>query len=82
MTPDAYAQAMERVRAAIVEAAVTVDVIDVGGGFPSTYPGMEPPPLEALFRRRSTARSNRCRSAIRPSCGASPAARCAPNTAR
>jgi len=46
MTPEAYAQAMERVRAAIVDAAVTVDVIDVGGGFPSSYPGMEPPPLE------------------------------------
>ena len=49
MTPDAYAQAMERVRGAIVEAAVTVDVIDVGGGFPSCYPGMEPPPLERYF---------------------------------
>ena len=49
MTPDAYAQAMERVRASIVSAAVTVDVIDVGGGFPSTYPGMEPPPLERFF---------------------------------
>ncbi|WP_299422846.1 type III PLP-dependent enzyme [Sphingomonas bacterium] len=49
MTPDAYGQAMERVRAAIVSAAVTVDVIDVGGGFPSTYPGMEPPPLERYF---------------------------------
>jgi ornithine decarboxylase len=49
MTPDAYSQAMERVRAAIVSAAVTVDVIDVGGGFPSTYPGMEPPPLDRYF---------------------------------
>ena len=49
MTPEAYAQAMERVRAAIVEAAVTVDVIDVGGGFPSSYPGMEPPPLRRYF---------------------------------
>jgi ornithine decarboxylase len=49
MTPQAYADAMERVRQAIVEAAVTVDVIDVGGGFPSTYPGMEPPPLEHYF---------------------------------
>ncbi len=49
MTPEAYSQAMERVRAAIVEAAVTVDVIDVGGGFPSSYPGMEPPPLERYF---------------------------------
>ena len=49
MTPDAYAQAMERVRAAIVDAGVTVDVVDVGGGFPSSYPGMEPPPLERYF---------------------------------
>jgi len=49
MSPDAYANAMERVRAAIVESAVTVDVIDVGGGFPSVYPGMTPPPLEAYF---------------------------------
>ncbi|WP_375396153.1 type III PLP-dependent enzyme [uncultured Sphingomonas sp.] len=49
MTPQAYAEAMERVRAAIVDAAVTVDVIDVGGGFPSVYPGMEPPPLERYF---------------------------------
>lgn len=49
MSPEAYANAMERVRVAIVEAGVTVDVIDVGGGFPSTYPGMEPPPLERYF---------------------------------
>jgi ornithine decarboxylase len=49
MSPDAYSQAMERVRLAIVEAGVTVDVIDVGGGFPSSYPGMEPPPLERYF---------------------------------
>ncbi len=51
MSPAAYAEAMGRVRDAIVEAAVTVDIVDVGGGFPSTYPGMEPPPLEVLFRR-------------------------------
>jgi ornithine decarboxylase len=49
MSPSAYAEAMERVRAAIVEAAVTVDIVDVGGGFPSVYPGMEPPALEAYF---------------------------------
>ncbi len=50
MTPAAYAEAMERVRDAIIEAAVTVDIVDVGGGFPSSYPGMEPPPLEAYFQ--------------------------------
>ena len=49
MTPTAYAEAMERVRNAIVEAAVTVDIVDVGGGFPSSYPGMEPPSLETYF---------------------------------
>jgi ornithine decarboxylase len=49
MSPEAYANAMERARVAIVEAGVTVDVVDVGGGFPSSYPGMEPPPLERYF---------------------------------
>ena len=49
MSPAAYGEAMSRVRDAIVEAAVTVDIVDVGGGFPSSYPGMEPPPLDAYF---------------------------------
>ena len=49
MSPAAYAEAMGRVRDAIVDAAVTVDIVDVGGGFPSVYPGMEPPPLDAYF---------------------------------
>jgi ornithine decarboxylase len=49
MTPYAYVQAIEKVRAAIVDASVTVDIVDVGGGFPSIYPGMEPPPLEDYF---------------------------------
>ena len=49
MTSAAYAEAMTRVRDAIVEAAVTVDIVDVGGGFPSSYPGMEPPSLETYF---------------------------------
>ena len=49
MSPAAYAEAMQRVRDAIVEAAVTVDIVDVGGGFPSWYPGMEPPALQSYF---------------------------------
>ncbi len=49
MSPAAYSEAMTRVRDSIVEAAVTVDIVDVGGGFPSSYPGMEPPPMEAYF---------------------------------
>ncbi|GAB5347328.1 type III PLP-dependent enzyme [Alteriqipengyuania sp. 357] len=49
MTPFAYVQAIERARAAIVSSSVVIDIIDVGGGFPSIYPGMEPPPLEDYF---------------------------------
>ncbi len=49
MTPHAYALALEQVRLAIVNSGVTVDVVDVGGGFPSRYPGMEPPPLQDYF---------------------------------
>ena len=49
MTPFAYVQAFDRVRAAIADAGVVIDMIDVGGGFPSSYPGMEPPPLEDYF---------------------------------
>ncbi|MFN2101109.1 type III PLP-dependent enzyme [Altererythrobacter sp. MF3-039] len=49
MTPFAYVQAIERVRAAVAQASVVIDVVDVGGGFPSVYPGMEPPPMEDFF---------------------------------
>ncbi|MEP0390898.1 MAG: type III PLP-dependent enzyme [Erythrobacter sp.] len=49
MTPFAFVQAIDRTRAAIGEASVVIDMIDVGGGFPSIYPGMEPPPLEDYF---------------------------------
>ena len=49
MSPFAYVQAMDRVRAVIAEAGAVIDMVDVGGGFPSIYPGMEPPPLEDYF---------------------------------
>ncbi|MEM7666741.1 MAG: type III PLP-dependent enzyme [Pseudomonadota bacterium] len=49
MTPFAFVQAIDRTRAAIAQASVVIDMIDVGGGFPSAYPGMEPPPLEDYF---------------------------------
>ncbi|WP_324826970.1 type III PLP-dependent enzyme [Qipengyuania zhejiangensis] len=50
MSPFAYVQALDRVRAAIADASVVIDMIDVGGGFPSVYPGMEPAPLEDYFK--------------------------------
>lgn len=49
MSPFAFVQALDRTRAAIAEASVVIDMIDIGGGFPSIYPGMEPPPLEDYF---------------------------------
>jgi ornithine decarboxylase len=55
MSPAAYAEALSKVRDAIVDAAVTVDIVDVGGGFPSWYPGMEPPALESYFEVISNA---------------------------
>ncbi|MEM7779886.1 MAG: type III PLP-dependent enzyme [Pseudomonadota bacterium] len=50
MTPFAFVQALDRCRAAIAEASVVIDMIDVGGGFPSIYPSMQPPPLEDYFQ--------------------------------
>ncbi|MBZ6379893.1 decarboxylase [Pacificimonas flava] len=50
MSPAAYTNAISLVRAAIVSAGVTVDVVDVGGGFPSVYPGMDPAPLDVYFQ--------------------------------
>src|SRR5690606_34066868 len=50
MAPKAYRSALDLVQKAIVRSGVIVDVLDVGGGFPSLYPGMEPPPLDAYIR--------------------------------
>jgi ornithine decarboxylase len=46
MCPMGYGQALRNVSQQIVRAATLVDIIDVGGGFPARYPGMEPPSLE------------------------------------
>jgi len=45
MRPSAFQAAMAQVSRALVRAGVFADVIDVGGGFPSIYPGMIPPDL-------------------------------------
>ncbi len=46
MDPEDYRVALAKVRALIDAAGVPVDVIDVGGGFPSIYPDLAPPPLQ------------------------------------
>lgn len=46
MRPTAYQAAMAQASRALVRAGVFADVVDVGGGFPSVYPGMVPPALD------------------------------------
>ena len=60
MTPAAYGEAMERVRAAIVEAAVTVDIVDVGGGFPSCLSRHGAAAARDLFRGHPQGASRAC----------------------
>jgi ornithine decarboxylase len=45
MRPTAYQAAMSQASRALVRAGVFADVVDVGGGFPSVYPGMIPPDM-------------------------------------
>ncbi|HRD27175.1 MAG TPA: type III PLP-dependent enzyme [Caulobacter sp.] len=45
MRPTAYQAAMAQVGRSISRAGVIVDIVDVGGGFPSVYPGMVPPDM-------------------------------------
>ena len=49
MCPMGYGQALRSVSQQIVKAASMVDIVDVGGGFPARYPGMEPPSLDAYM---------------------------------
>jgi hypothetical protein len=45
MRPTAYQAAMAQVSRSISRAGVIVDIVDIGGGFPSVYPGMVPPDM-------------------------------------
>jgi ornithine decarboxylase len=45
MDPQAYATAMGYVRDLLTQTDVKLDVLDIGGGFPSIYPGLTPPPM-------------------------------------
>jgi ornithine decarboxylase len=45
LEPDAYLRAMALAGEASANCGVPVDVVDVGGGFPASYPDMTPPPL-------------------------------------
>jgi len=45
LEPGAYTRAIALAGEAIARCGVDVDIVDVGGGFPVSYPGMAPPPL-------------------------------------
>ena len=47
MKPSAWAQAMADASRVIIEAGVTVDIVDVGGGFPAIYADKTPPEMDA-----------------------------------
>ena len=47
LKPTAWATAMADVSRIIISAGVTVDIVDVGGGFPAIYADGAPPALEA-----------------------------------
>jgi ornithine decarboxylase len=49
LDPLAWRSALALAGEAIRAAGVAVEIVDVGGGFPAAYPGMEPPPLGTYF---------------------------------
>lgn len=49
LDPAAIPQVMVETGNLICQAGVMVDIMDIGGGFPSAYPGMTPPPLQSYI---------------------------------
>ena len=50
MDPEDFAQAIQQTDELAQQVGVNVHVLDVGGGFPTTYPGLVPPPLTAYLQ--------------------------------
>ncbi|MFT6077136.1 MAG: ornithine decarboxylase [Myxococcota bacterium] len=49
MEPSEYRNAVTITKEVINSAKVKLDVLDIGGGFPSSYPGMTPPSLKSYI---------------------------------
>lgn len=49
MDPVEYRHAINTTKEVVKKSRVKLDVLDVGGGFPSVYPGMSPVKLESYF---------------------------------
>lgn len=50
MNPSSYVLAVQMVADLLKTTDVKLDTLDIGGGFPSVYPGLTPPPLGAYMR--------------------------------
>lgn len=50
MNPSSYALAIQMVTDLLTTTDVRLDVLDIGGGFPSIYPGMTPPSLASYMK--------------------------------
>lgn len=55
MNPSSFGTALDMVGELIRTSGVMLDIVDVGGGFPSLYPDMTPPPLESYMREITAA---------------------------
>jgi ornithine decarboxylase len=58
LEPVAYARALALAGEAIARSGVAVDILDVGGGFPVSYPDITPPPLGAYISAITAAAAN------------------------
>ncbi len=46
MDPHAYVRAMDAAKSLIIQAGVVIDILDIGGGFPVNYRGINPPDMK------------------------------------
>lgn len=71
MHPDAYKLAIKLAKQVVKASGIRIDTFDVGGGFPSVYPGMTPPPMKDYFTAiheatRDIVRQHGCRLLAEP----------------
>ena len=71
MHPDAYKMAIKLAKQVVKASGIRIDSFDVGGGFPSVYPGMTPPPMGDYFAAihdatRDIVRQHGCRLLAEP----------------
>lgn len=66
MNPEAYSNAMMLVANLLKSNNLTIDILDIGGGFPSVYPDLAPPPLMDFMK--TIAKSFRKFKKLNPNC--------------